>query len=128
MYFQRLRRQPLPIRDAPILCKNQHTNPTNAVDGPFQHALITTWVGTGTRGLGGWMDTGFYPVDDLLVQGARTDIDEVFLDDVGGGPGHDIDEFYRKHPSTPGRLILQDLPVVVGQIEELTKDIERMGA
>ncbi|KAJ9661615.1 hypothetical protein H2201_006471 [Coniosporium apollinis] len=59
-----------------------------------------------------WIDPDFYPVQDLLVK--------------GGNLGHDLEEFRRKHPATPGRLVLQDLRVVIGQIKELDEKIEPM--
>lgn len=111
-------------------------NPTNAGDGPFQYAFNTSqhyfaWVrdhqsvlaqfnnhmSAYRQGRPSWMDPDFYPVQDLLHQGARTDEHAVLLVDVGGGLGHDIEEFHRKHPAAPGRLVLQDLPAVLGQIE-----------
>lgn len=70
------------------------------------------------------MDPDFYPVQELLVKGARTDEDAVLLVDVGGSLGHDIEEFHRKHPTALGRLVLQDLPAVIGQIERIDPAIE----
>ncbi|KXH66206.1 O-methyltransferase [Colletotrichum salicis] len=61
-----------------------------------------------------WMDPDFYPVADRLVNGAETiSPDTAFIVDIGGGIGHDLDEFCRKQPSAPGRHILQDLPHVL---------------
>ena len=87
------------------------------------------------------MDPEFYPVQERLIQGARTsaaaadgdgggdgddgDDEPVFLVDVGGGKGHDLQELYRKHPNIPGKLVLQELEDVVeeakagGGLEEL---------
>lgn len=73
------------------------------------------------------MDPDFYPVQDRLVNGARTDDPEaVFLVDVGGSLGHDLVEFRSKHSHIPGRLVLQDLPSVVEQVRDLPGDIESM--
>lgn len=63
------------------------------------------------------MDSNFYPVEKNLVEGAKTEDNAVFLVDVGGGKGHDLQELYQKHPKLPGKLILQDLK---GVIEEAT--------
>lgn len=63
------------------------------------------------------MDRDFYPVDENLVKGAKTEDDAVFLVDVGGGKGHDLQEFCRKHPKLPGKLILQDLKDVIQEAE-----------
>ncbi|KAH8429529.1 uncharacterized protein LDX57_007191 [Aspergillus melleus] len=76
------------------------------------------------QGRPSWMDVGFYPVQDNLIQGARTGTDEVFLVDVGGNKGHDIEEFKTKWPEVPGRLILQDQPHVLAEIKSLNLAIE----
>ncbi|KAF5681383.1 O-methyltransferase B [Fusarium denticulatum] len=52
--------------------------------------------------------------------------DSALLVDIGGSFGHDIGEFCRKFPDALGRLILQDLPVVIDQITSLDNKIERM--
>ncbi|KAI0407836.1 S-adenosyl-L-methionine-dependent methyltransferase [Xylaria palmicola] len=61
----------------------------------------------------GWMEEGFYP-------------DAVLLIDVGGGFGHYTKGFLSKFPDTPERLILQDLPPVLGQIQQSHPRIEKM--
>lgn len=72
------------------------------------------------------MDADFFPVQERLVKGAKSEDDAVFVVDIGGSIGHDLADFAKKHPNTPGRLVLQDLPVVLGQIESLDDTIERM--
>lgn len=81
-----------------------------------------------------WMDEGFYPVRERLVDGFDDDNagggrGSVLLVDVGGNHGHDLQAFLRKMPDVPGRLVLQDLPGVVEQVgaAELDGRIERMG-
>jgi hypothetical protein len=78
------------------------------------------------QGRPSWMDVGFYPVQDKLIQGARRGEDEVFIVDVGGNKGHDLEEFTSKWPDYPGRLILQDLPHVLDNITTLHRSIEPM--
>ena len=73
-----------------------------------------------------WMASSFYPVQERLVEGLAADKDAVLLVDIGGSVGHDLAQFRDFHPSAPGRLILQDLPVVIGQIKDLNPAIERM--
>ena len=65
------------------------------------------------------MDTNFYPVQTKLIDGARRENDAVFLVDVGGGKGHDLQELYRKHPELPGKLVLQETK---GVLEEAKKE------
>jgi hypothetical protein len=60
-----------------------------------------------------WMS--FYPVQERMVKGADTDPNASFLVDIGGSSGHDLAEFHRHHPNYPGKLVLQDLPVVIDQ-------------
>ena len=117
---------------------------TSSADTPLQYAEKTDlnlfqWlqkVGLGPafnnlmsgyrQGRPSWMDPGFYPVQERLVEGADTSVDAPFLVDIGANIGHDLAEFHRKHPNTPGRLILEDLPVIIGQIQELDASIERV--
>ena len=114
------------------LSKSQYKNPDNPVDGPFQLGNNTKnhffeWVSqrperltqfqnhmAGYRtGRPSWMDPSFYPIDENLVKGAKTEVDAVFLVDIGGGKGHDLQELHRKHPKLPGKLVLQDLKDVI---------------
>ncbi|KAI0892182.1 S-adenosyl-L-methionine-dependent methyltransferase [Annulohypoxylon nitens] len=75
----------------------------------------------------GWMDEGFYPVKERLFDGFDTsNKDAVLLIDVGGGFGHYTEELLSKFPNCPGRLILQDLPPVIGRIQQLHPRIEKM--
>jgi demethylsterigmatocystin 6-O-methyltransferase len=45
--------------------------------------------------------------------------DEIFLVDVGGGNGHQSIQLGRKYPNLLGRLVLQDLPAVVGPLSPI---------
>ena len=71
-------------------------------------------------------DPGF--VQQNLVDGAKTEEGAIFLVDVGGGKGHDLQELAEKHPDLPGRLVLQDLkgPVEEARSSKLHKNIELM--
>ena len=74
-------------------------------------------------GRASWMDTDFYPVETSLIQGTKArDDDSVFLVDIGGGKGHDLQELLRKHPTLPGRLVLQDLDTVIQSTQALGLD------
>lgn len=78
------------------------------------------------QGRPSWMDEHVYPVNDNLIKGAKTGDDEVFLVDVGGNKGHDLEEFKSKWPNAPGKLILQDQPHVLAEIVSLHPAIEPM--
>lgn len=75
------------------------------------------------------MDVDFYPVQEQLVKDASQAENSVFLVDVGGGKGHDLQELHHKQPELPGKLILQDLPDVIKEAQAIGLDskIEPMG-
>jgi len=64
-----------------------------------------------------WMDPYYYPVEERLAKGLKSDEDAVLLIDVGGSYGHDLEQFNSKHPHIPGRLILQDQPEIISQVK-----------
>jgi hypothetical protein len=64
-----------------------------------------------------------FPVDSILLDGAKTDDpDAVLLIDIGGGNGHGVSAFRKAFPDAPGKLILQDLPQVINNIPPGTLD------
>ncbi|KAB5581298.1 S-adenosyl-L-methionine-dependent methyltransferase [Coniochaeta sp. 2T2.1] len=128
--------------------RTEFVMPNSATDGPYQSAYNTNmnffeylqanppWGAQFNNHMGGyrqgrpsWMDQDFYPVEDQLINGADTSSEAPFLVDIGGSVGHDLAEFLAKHPTAPGRIILQDLPIVIGQIKpgSLEARIEPMG-
>lgn len=119
--------------------------PNSISDGPYQMAFNTElnffqWLqahppygqqfnyhmGGYHQGRPSWMDPGFYPVDENLVKDFDNAEGSALIVDIGGSVGHDLEEFHKKHPDVPGRLICQDLPIVIGQIEKLDDRIEPM--
>lgn len=126
--------------------KTNYIDPQDVFNGPLQYGYNTKLdcfshfaanppydmqfaqhMGAYRQGRPSWMDDGVYPVKERLIDGFDKSENSVLLVDVGGSFGHDIDEFRRKHPEAPGRLVVQDLPSVIGQIEKLDQKIERMG-
>ncbi|KAL9593641.1 MAG: hypothetical protein Q9219_007457 [cf. Caloplaca sp. 3 TL-2023] len=116
-----------------FLESTHYKNPSDPVAGSFQFAHQTTdtpfeymnkrpetlvrlqshMAGYRT-GRASWMDHDFYPVEANLIQGAEiVDSESVFLVDIGGGKGHDLQELIRKHLYLPGKLVLQDLDTVI---------------
>lgn len=81
-------------------------------------------MGGVNQGRASWLD--FYPVQERLVDGFDGSPDAVMLVDVGGGYGHDLDAFRRRNIDAPGRLVLEDLGVALGQITDLHPKIERL--
>jgi O-methyltransferase len=69
-----------------------------------------------------WLDV--YPIERLLNGAAP---DGPLLVDIGGGVGHDIEKFRKKHPQDRGRLIVQDLPQIIAEgKEQVDRTIEMM--
>ena len=109
--------------------------PTDLTNGPFQHAHKTelpffawldqnppylstfnSYMAAYRAGKASWVDAGFYPVQDRLAKGFDTTASNVLLVDIGGGLGHDLQELAAKHPSLPGKLILQDRAEVISTV------------
>lgn len=115
-------------------------NPSDAFDGPFQYAMGTKthyfeWLNSHPRDQTAFynlmsisrMDRGeewfdFYPVDERL----RVTGDEPLLIDVGGGQGHDLIALKAKFPNIAGKLVVQDLPIVIDHVKDLPLGIEAM--
>ena len=77
------------------------------------------------QGKRSWMDSGFYPVNEKLENGSKKDEkDSVFLVDVGGGLGHDLEELKAKHADISGSLVLQDQADVIAQIGKASAGIK----
>lgn len=120
-----------------------HANPEDPTDTPNQFAFGTDlaffpflqargYVEAFNHHMGGyklgcrrWMD-GYFPVRERLVEGADGAPGAVFLVDMGGNLGHELALFQKLFPDHPGRLILQDLPMVIADIKDLDDAIEPM--
>ncbi|EGO55973.1 hypothetical protein NEUTE1DRAFT_68062 [Neurospora tetrasperma FGSC 2508] len=92
-------------------------------------AQFNTHMGSYAFGRPTWVDEGFYPIGERLLEGFD-DEDETaaLLVDIGGSIGHDLQKFRDAFPEAKGRLVLQDLEPVVAQVKETELDasIERM--
>jgi hypothetical protein len=127
------------------LARTGYQDPCNSTDGPFQSAVRTRqhWFAWATdhppvasyfnqhmaayhQGRPSWMDVDFYPVAERLIDGVDLDQSPVLLVDIGGSLGHDLVEFHRKHPTAPGRLVLQDRTSVVEQVPALPPVVDVM--
>lgn len=121
----------------------EYRSPEDAYDAPFQRAYGTKlhhfeWLAqhpdeqhafnivmeTSNRAVEGaqWYD--FYPWQERLSL-ASSEKDRVLLVDIGGGKGHDIQAFKQKNPN--GRLVLQDVPEVIQDIQTPLDGIEAVG-
>ncbi|KAF7371026.1 putative O-methyltransferase [Mycena sanguinolenta] len=119
-----------PLRGLPEYLKSiKYDLPTDLTDGPFQAAhktqlpffawidqnppylqLFNSYMSGYRAGKPSWVDPDFYPVADRLAKPFDPSISEVLLVDIGGGLGHDLVELKAKHPTLPGKLVLQDRP------------------
>jgi hypothetical protein len=73
-----------------------------------------------------WTDPEFYSFQQNLIDGFENSDDAVMLVDIGGSIGHDLEDVLLKYPEIPGRLILQDLPMVIENATQLNPRIEKM--
>lgn len=73
-----------------------------------------------------WMDSKFFPFNDRLVEGADSSDDSVFMVDVGGGKGHDMEEVLLRYPGLPGVIVLQDQKDVINEATGLNPRIRTM--
>ena len=123
-----------------FLEKTNYRNPLASVHGPFQFAFKThlgmfEFLNERPKRLSAfntfmeghradripWFQ--YYPVESSLGNEMQ-DEKEVLVVDVGGGRGHDLEAFKNAFPNQRGRLILQDLPETIDDIENLPLGVE----
>ncbi|MCJ1379927.1 hypothetical protein MMC17_003030 [Xylographa soralifera] len=120
----------------------------DSVPGPFEYAMGANEYGE--QGMYEWLTSDppmlanfiafmsgrrahrkqwyeMFPADQIILEGARNDDDAILLVDIGGGEGRDAESFRTKFSDVPGRVILQDLPEVINNIEKLDDRVMRMG-
>ena len=115
-----------------FLARNNYQNPTNPKDCAFQEGFHTQdslfewfptrpeplhyfnlWMSGQRDGRVGWLD--FFPFEERIARDFKQDEGAVMLVDVGGGRGHEVEAIKKKHPSLPGRFVLQDMPATIEQ-------------
>ncbi|CAG5184116.1 uncharacterized protein ALTATR162_LOCUS10918 [Alternaria atra] len=120
--------------------KTGYELPTSLTDGPFQAAHGTelpffSWLAATPphldefdnfmsayrAGKANWYDPGFYPVAERLIEGFDSSNNEALLVDVGGGRGHDAQQFVAQHQSHPGKVVVQDREPVIESIQDKDK-------
>ncbi|KAE8353474.1 S-adenosyl-L-methionine-dependent methyltransferase [Aspergillus coremiiformis] len=60
-----------------------------------------------------WAD--WFPVQDQILAGAHKGSDGTLLVDIGGGRGHDLIGLKQRFSDAPGKLVLEDLPMVIDE-------------
>lgn len=73
----------------------------------------------------GWTD-GWFPIRDRILDGFDAEKGEYCFVDVGGGKGHECELLFKKFPGMKGKLVIQDLPFVIDDIQQLDSRVERM--
>jgi hypothetical protein len=74
------------------------------------------WMAVQREGHTDWLD--FYPFEQQVMSGVRNEnLDSVLLVDIGGNTGHEILAIRKQFPSLQGRMVLQDLPSTIDQIQ-----------
>lgn len=94
---------------------------------PEVSANFNNFMQSRRKGRPSWFDP--YPVKENLLSGFDlSSPDAVLLVDVGGNKGHDLLSFQEEIPGYTGRLILQDQPKVIADVEDglMEKGIECM--
>ena len=77
-----------------------------------QRRYFDDYMAVRRKGLSSWFEV--FPMASQLVPGFNNgDPEAVLLVDIGGNWGHELQGFHEAHPDAPGRLILQDLPVMI---------------
>lgn len=66
----------------------------------------------------------FFPVQSKLISDEADADDKPILVDIGGGTGHELIHLATRYPELRGRLVVQDIPVVVQGITSLPSGIE----
>lgn len=121
--------------------ERNYANPSDAYDAPFQYAHGTKehffeWLAhhpadqeafnsvmTMNRRVGEaeWFE--IFPAEERL----QVSPDRTLIVDIGGGVGYDMTTFKQKFPQLSGKLVVQDLPSVIGDIKSpLPEGIDAM--
>lgn len=122
---------------------NGYKSPTDGLNCPFQRAFATdlpffeymhqnpemssnfdTFMTANRGGRKHWIH--WFPVESQIFSTIPGPENDTLLVDVGGGKGHDLERFLSKYPQAKGRLVLQDLPSTINNIQQLSPDISPM--
>ena len=94
-------------------------------DNPVRGSNFNVFMEGHKEGKRNWLD--IYPLQDRLAPGLKEEESAVLVVDIGGGVGHDLRNFGTRRGSMPGRLVLQDLPAVISEVDPSKKpEIEAM--
>lgn len=125
---------------------NGYICPTDAKNGPFQYALGTnlayfdylhqnsvrmrnfnTFMSGNRNVRKHWVE--WFPIREVLLDEfskRSSQSKKVFLVDMGGGQGHDLERLLEAFPETSGHLVLQDLPGTIANTKDLKGAVKPM--
>lgn len=84
-------------------------------DNPDRGTSFAVFMAGQRHGRVNWLDV--YPIEQRMLRDYQHSADAVLLVDIAGGRGHDLKDFRARHVKVPGRLVLEDLPEIVSQID-----------
>lgn len=88
-------------------------------DNPTRGSNFNVFMEGHQEGKRNWLD--IYPLQDRLAHNLNEEENAVLLVDIGGGVGHDLRDFGNRRGSMPGRLVLQDLPAIISEVDSSKK-------
>jgi hypothetical protein len=94
------------------------------MEDPDRLHTFNTFMEAGRGSRTSWLE--WFPVREQIVDGFDISIGDVLLVDVAGGRGHDIEAFLGSFPDVHSRLVLEEMPSVLGDISNLSSSIERV--
>ena len=65
-------------------------------------------------------------MEERLLKDAKADDNAVLMVDIAGGRGHYLAAFKERFPHAKGRMVLQEVPNVIDDAQNLDSSIERM--
>ncbi|KAI9849434.1 MAG: hypothetical protein M1837_004054 [Sclerophora amabilis] len=115
-------REPIDIPTGPYAFAHGMSFWKLAEERPRPRETFNSFMTMQKEGRGNWVD--LFPVEERLAPSLREDPDAVLLVDVGGGRGHDLEDFKARygHGRLPGRLVLEDLPATLADVRALEKE------
>jgi hypothetical protein len=72
-----------------------------------------------------WVD--WYPVQEKILDGYSGESNDALIVDIGAGSGRDMLAFKKKFTDATGRIIIQDLPSVFGDVHYHDLGLEKIG-
>lgn len=92
-------------------------------ENPKDLEMFANHMAGSAEGRSNWLN--LYPIDKIL---SGADADGALVVDIGGSRSHDVEQFRVRAPQEPGRLIIQDLPLVIEEAKRTAHKSVRLMA